>query len=87
MRTRYFGKKVVRNEFGEIVRVESPTVLIVFKEGEAELVEKLLCMTAYNYDVFGCEGEMSAYVPVLNKEDADSFMEEWKSAKMTAKKG
>ena len=88
MRARYFGKKIVRNEFGDVTARFDPEVEIVYTEAEAEAVEAWLSTTAYGYDLFGeGDGTSTAHVYVSDREDADDFLAERKATKKTFKKG
>lgn len=90
MRVRYFGKKVVRDEFGHVKARYNPEVLVTFTEKEKDLAFKLLDATGYAYDSFGREGNdgadiYEADVYVRDREDADDFIYAWKEAKRTIK--
>lgn len=88
MKARYFGKKTVRNEFGDITARYDPTVEISYAEADADAVKTWLSETGYSYDLYGNgDGTFFANVYVEDRADADDFLTEWKAAKKTFKKG
>lgn len=87
MKAKYFGKRIKRNEFGDVVARYSPCVTISFPEKEASLARARLEATGYQYDMYmdGISSEGFADVHVASKEEATEFMAAWKEAKKRIK--
>ena len=81
MKARYYGKKVVKNEFGDVTDRFPPTAVITCKESKREIMAEILGKTGYSFDMFGDDTESWAYVAVADKEDYNNFMELWKHNK------
>ena len=87
MTARYHGRKVEKDDFGNVIRRLDPCITISCKEYEIVIVEKMVSATGYSYDVFPDDDLSCVYVWVNDREDADWFMSEWKLAKRMFKKG
>lgn len=86
MQARYFGKKTVRNEFGDVLARYNPEVEVTFTEEEKDLAIKRLGATGFAYDSFACDDIYDIHVPVRDREEADEFLKAWKKAKQEIKK-
>lgn len=83
MKARYFGKKVVRNEFGEVTARYNPEVEVTFTEEEKDLAITRLGATGFTYDAFACDDLYDIHVPVRDREEGEEFLDAWKEAKKT----
>lgn len=86
MKACYFGKKIVRNEFGDVVARYNPEVQVTFTEEEKELAIKRLDATGFDYDAFACGDLYDIHVPVRDREEGEEFLDAWKEAKKEIKK-
>ncbi len=89
MKARYYGKKIVRDDFGNVVHDFDPVVEITFTEKEKDKAEAMLDRMRewYSVDVIGCEDIYTATIPVCDREDGNACLEEWKELKAQFKKG
>ena len=93
MTAKYYGKKLIKNEFGDILRKMTPCVEITMKENEVDRFHKMLDYItknigwSYDADLIadGIGGTVSAYVPVDDAEDGRDFFECYKEAKANVK--
>lgn len=93
MNAKYYGKKLIKNEFGDILRKMTPCVQITMKENEVDRFDKMLdyiienigISYACDFVVDGIEGIVTAYVPVDDAEDGRDFFECYKEAKANVK--
>ena len=83
MKATYRGKQVLRNGFGDIIAIYTPVVELYYLHHQKSALEKWLETTGYNYDTYqdGSTSECFADVYVDDREEADAFLLEWKSAK------
>lgn len=70
MKACYFGKKIVRNEFGGVVARYNPEVQVTFTEEEKELAFKRMDATGFDYDAFACGDLYDIHVPVRDRKRA-----------------
>ena len=88
MKARYYGKKIERNEFGDVVAKFDRCVEVDYTEAEAENMEAWLESTGFRFDLFGSgDGSLFALVYVSDKEDAGYFLGLWKEAKPAIREG
>ena len=87
MNAKYLGKKREKNEFGDVVHVYDPCVMICMKEREEPKFLKMMKYIEetyswkYKYDLFAAFDEEIAYVEVADREGGEQFLEFYKEAK------
>jgi len=88
MNMKYYGRKVERNEFGNVVRRFNPCAAVSYSGKEEALALKRLAATGYEYDLFfdGIYDQGAAYIAVSGREEADEFMDVWREVKRRIKK-
>lgn len=92
MKATYLGRKLNKNEFGDVINIYDPCVQVTLKnEYEMHKFSKMMdwihenCFE-YKYDVFGeIDNEYTAYVYVDDGTDAAEFMSYYKEAKKEVK--
>ena len=89
MNAKYHGRKVIKDDFGNIRDVLEPVVEVNFTENEKDNAEKMLDRMQEWYSVYVdvCEDVYTATIPVCDREDGDACLKEWKELKARFKKG
>lgn len=87
MNIKYYGKKIVRDDFGNETRRFKPCVVVNFTDKEEALALKRLDATGYKYDLFadGLCDQIEAYITVSDREEADVLMDIWREVKQRIK--
>lgn len=83
MKLQYLGKKIERDDFGNVKKRFAPCAQLEYKEAETKAVMELLDATGYRYDLFGDGDENGvAMVTLADREDFEEFRAEFNNAKL-----
>ncbi len=91
MNAKYLGKKVNRNEFGDIISTFSPAVIVTMKEYEKPRFERIMnwikeyTSVDYEPDYYADDDIVTAYIYVDYPEDGREFLECYKEAKQATR--
>lgn len=89
MNARYYGRKVIKDDLGNVRDVLEPVVEVNFTEKERDKAEKMLDRMREWYTVY-VDASLDCYtatIPVCDREDGNYFLKEWKELKKQFKKG
>ena len=82
MRAKYFGKKCLRNEFGDVVKRFAPEIEISFTEKEvSKAFRRIERMGVERYDVDACGNAWCIRIPVSDREEGNDVLEAWRLSK------
>lgn len=90
MNARYLGRKVEKNEFGDVLQIFFPCVEVNMEKTEVDRFQKMMQWISenfcdYEYDLYGDEAVYTAHVQVQDGLDGAEFLSSYKDAKKTVR--